>query len=273
MNDLISIVFTLTAQEDTSLPVDSGRILQASFLSWLKQDHPELAVKLHDANYRRPYTISPLYGKFARDGRWLKIKKFQEGWFRLTGIEQHFNECVQESIAARKQGPEPEDGRLTSGPVLQVPEEHDWAKSSSFEEIGQGVYVLSEKGRVPEQVSLYFQSPACFIENKNALPLPIPRYVFGYLANQWQLASPFELPLEDLQHFVESIHLAYARIDTRMVDLKKYRRVGFIGTARFALHPALPLIYRQSLHLLAKFAVFSGVGSHTTMGMGQCRES
>lgn len=272
-NDLTSIVFTLTAQDDTSLPVDSGRILQAAFLNWFKQDHPELAVKLHDKNYARPYTISPLYGKFERDGGWQKIKKLQEGWFRLTAIEPHFIECVQKSVAERKQGPAPDDSRLVSGPVLQLPEEHEWANSSSFEQIAQEVQTLSEANQLSEQVSLYFMSPTCFIENKMSLPLPIPRYVFGYLANQWQLASPFELPLEDLQHFVDSIFLAYTRIDTRMVELKKYRRVGFIGTARFALHPALPLIYRQSLHLLAKFAFFSGVGSHTTMGMGQCRES
>jgi hypothetical protein len=31
MNGLISIVFTLTAQEDTSLPVDSGRTLLPYF--------------------------------------------------------------------------------------------------------------------------------------------------------------------------------------------------------------------------------------------------
>lgn len=41
------------------------------------------------------------------------------------------------------------------------------------------------------------------------------------------------------------------------------------SAARFALHPAMPLIYGQTLQLLAKFAYFCGVGSHTTMGMGQ----
>lgn len=270
---LTSIVFTLTAQEDTSLPVDSGRILQAAFLNWFKQDHPELAVKLHDKNYARPYTISPLYGKFERKGKWLKIKKLQEGWFRLTGIESYFNRCVLETIANRKHGPEPDDRRLVPGPVLQLPEEHDWAGAGSFEQIIEEVRLLAEHQQLPEQVCLYFRSPTCFIENKNSLPLPVPRFVFGYLVNQWQLASPLELPLEDLQHFVESIFLAHARIDTRMVELKKYRRVGFIGTARFALHPAMPYIYRQALHLLTKFAFYSGVGSHTTMGLGQCREN
>jgi CRISPR/Cas system endoribonuclease Cas6 (RAMP superfamily) len=72
-----------------------------------------------------------------------------------------------------------------------------------------------------------------------------------------------------VQHFVESIHLSFARIETQVIDMQKYKRTGFTGECRFALHPALPENYRQSLRVLAELAFFSGVGSHTTMGMGQ----
>jgi CRISPR/Cas system endoribonuclease Cas6 (RAMP superfamily) len=78
--------------------------------------------------------------------------------------------------------------------------------------------------------------------------------------------------VEDLQHFVESIHLSFARIETQVIDLQKYKRTGFTGECRFALHPALPENYRQSLQVLAELAFFSGVGSHTTMGMGQVKQ-
>ena len=210
---LTSIVFTLTALENTSIPIDSGRILQAAFLNWFKGQHPELTAKLHDANYQRPYTISPLHGPFARERRWLHIKKDQQGWFRLTGIEQHFNQCVLESIASYKHSPQPDDRRLIPGPVLQTPAKHDWVAASSFERLLRHIQQQGE--HLPEQVALSFKSPTCFIENKKSLPLPVPRFVFGYLANQWQMASPVALPIEDLQHFVESIQLAHARIDTR----------------------------------------------------------
>lgn len=269
MPSLASIVFTLTAGEETTLPRQPARILHAAFLRWLERDHPELVVKLHDANYARPYTLSELQGDFDRNGSRLLLRKGQSGWFRLTGMDEFFVQCVQDAAAHQQQGPQPDDPRLEPGPVLQQPSEHADAATSSFEEIAAAVQRLSQAQRLPYETTLRFQSPTCFIENKQSLPLPIPRYVFGNLANKWQVASPFALPVEDLQHFVESIHLAFARVETRLVDLGKYKRIGFVGEARFALHPALPEIYRQALHLLAKLAYFCGVGSHTTMGMGQ----
>jgi len=269
MPSLTSTIFTLSAAADTDLPLYAGRILQASFLKWLQREHPQLVAKLHDANYPRPYTVSDLHGDFERRNGRLRLQQGAQVWFRLTGMESHFNDAVRDCAEKQGVGPQPDDPRLVPGNVLMAPEAHEWAQSSSYEAIAAEVQRLSQDDRLRESVSLRFWSPACFIENKQSLPLPIPRYVFGYLTNKWQLASPLPLPVEDVQHFVESIHLAYARLETRVVDLQKYRRVGFFGTARFALHPALPLIYRQSLHLLARFAFYCGVGSHTTMGMGQ----
>lgn len=267
--DLASVVFTIVAAEDTNLPADAGRILQAAFLNWFKQDHPELTAKLHSSNYQRPYTVSSLHGSHTRDGRWLRIRQHQESWFRVTGYEPHFIECLLASVEGHKSGPQPDDRRLVPGPVWCASDEHPAAALSSFSQLAADLSAAAESDEVPPDVFLRFESPTCFIENKMALPLPVPRHVFGYLANLWQLASPFALPIDDIQHFVESIHLAHARIDTRMVDLVKYRRVGFVGHTRFALHPALPQLYRLALHLLARFAFFGGVGSHTTMGLGQ----
>ncbi|MEK7258027.1 MAG: CRISPR system precrRNA processing endoribonuclease RAMP protein Cas6, partial [Bacteroidota bacterium] len=255
--------------EHTSVPVHTGRILNASFLRWLERDHPELVAQLHDANHPRPYTISNLQGPLLPSGERLKLAKGDTCWFRLTAMEEYFLECVHTSITKQKNGPQPDDRRLVPGPALQTREEHPWAAQTSFEQLAQTLAREAETHPLTHSLMLRFHSPTCFIENKQALPLPVPRYVFGYLVNKWQLASPFALPVDEVQHFVESIHLSHAQIETQQVDVQKYQRTGFIGEARFALHPALPENYKQALHLLAKFAFFSGVGSHTTMGMGQ----
>jgi CRISPR-associated endoribonuclease Cas6 len=271
--DLASIVFTLTAAEDTDLPRFPGRILHGAFLKWLQRDHSELVALLHDENYKRPYTISDLRGNFKTSGDWIKFRKGETLWYRITGMEAFFIQCVMASIRQQKSGPQPDDPKLVPGPAYFSPEEHSHARLSSFAQLAEEVrHEESEGRRLDCMATLRFETPTCFIENKQALPLPVPRYVFGYLANQWQLASPFPLPVEDLQHFVESIHLAHARVETQVVDLQKYKRTGFAGEARFALHPALPENYRQALQLLAKFAFFCGVGSHTTMGMGQAKQ-
>ncbi len=269
MTDLASIIFTLTAAADTKLPPMPPRILHGAFLRWLERDHPELVKQLHDNNERRPYTLSDLHGKFEEKNGWRKLLSGETYWYRLTALDAGFIQHLLASMRQQSAGPQPDDPKLVPGPAFFAPEQHPFAQLSSFSQIIDNVRQLSARRQLDNAVDLQFTSPTCFIENKQALPLPVPRYVFGYLANKWQLASPVALPVEDLQHFVESIHLSHARIETQTVDLHKYRRTGFIGEARFSLHPALPENYRQALQLLAKFAFFSGVGSHTTMGMGQ----
>lgn len=269
MSELASIIFTLTASAATSVPHYSARVLHASFLRWLERDHPELVAHLHDENHPRPYTLSNLQGELALQGERMRIEAGAKLWFRLTAMEEFFLQCVLASIEKHKTGPQPDDRRLVPGPVYHSVDQHPWADLSSFAQLAQAVACEGSTQPLRQHVTLRFHSPTCFIENKQALPLPVPRYVFGYLTNKWQLASPFALPVEEVQHFVESIHLSHAKIETEQVDLQKYQRTGFTGEARFALHPALPENYRQALHLLAKFAFFSGVGSHTTMGMGQ----
>jgi len=270
---LASIIFPLTAAEHTSVPRHTGRILHASFLRWLERDHPELVAQLHDANHPRPYTVSNLQGNLTPNGERLKLDKGQTAWFRLTALEEYFLNCVRASIDKQKTGPQPDDRRLVPGPPLQSPHEHPWAASASFEQLAQTLARETETPPLRHSLVLRFHSPTCFIENKQALPLPVPRYVFGYLLNKWQLASPFPLPVDDVEHFVESIHLAHAHLETAQVDLQKYQRTGFTGEARFALHPSLPENYKHALQLLAKFAFYSGVGSHTTMGMGQVAQA
>ncbi len=266
---LASLIFTLTASQAISMPRYSARVLHASFLRWLERDHPELVALLHDANYQRPYTLSELQGELTLQGERMRIAAGAKLWFRLTAMEEFFLQCVFATIEKHKTGPQPDDRRLVPGPVYHSIDQHPWADLSTFAQLAQAVRQQAAERPLRSHVTLRFHSPTCFIENKQALPLPVPRYVFGYLTNKWQLASPFPLPVDEVQHFVESIHLSYAKIETEQVDLQKYQRTGFMGEVRFALHPALPENYKQALHLLAKFAFFSGVGSHTTMGMGQ----
>ena len=269
MSSLASLIFTLTASAATSMPRYSARVLHASFLRWLERDHPELVAQLHDANHPRPYTLSNLQGELAPQGERMRMEAGAKVWFRLTAMEEFFLQCVLASIEKQQTGPQPNDRRLVPGPVYHSIDQHPWADLSSFAQLAQALTREGSEQPLRQHVTLHFHSPTCFIENKQALPLPAPRHVFGYLTNKWQLASPFALPVDDVQHFVESIHLSHAKIETEQVDLQKYQRTGFTGETRFALHPALPENYKQALHLLAKFAFFSGVGSHTTMGMGQ----
>lgn len=264
---LISILFPLTATANTTLPIHSGRIMQGAFLKWLQRDYPELSVKLHD-RYQRLYTVSALQGDLGAGERgWLKIQAGQNAFFRVTAIHEEIASALLQAAEAGEGGPELDDGNWQ--PQAPMIDGHDLTKESSFVQLAEQAQEMAERNHLAPEVVLRFTSPTCFIENEQSLPLPVPRYVFGNLFNQWQSASPFPLPVEDVDHFITSIHLAYTSLKTQFIDFGKFRRVGFVGLVRFGLHPKFPPMYRMLLHLLAEFASFSGVGSHTTMGMGQ----
>ena len=61
-------------------------------------------------------------------------------------------------------------------------------------------------------------------------------------------------------------------LHTQRFNFGEYGQTGFVGNCEFRLHYDLPAPLRQHLQLLAAFALFSGVGLKTAMGMGQVRQ-
>ncbi|KAA3613941.1 MAG: CRISPR system precrRNA processing endoribonuclease RAMP protein Cas6 [Calditrichaeota bacterium] len=269
MPSLLSLIFPLTAEADTTFPVDGGRILQGTFLNWLQQEEPELAAKLHADNRMRPYTISPMLGVREHKNHRFVLKKGDEAWFRLSGLEPEFNAKVLAMAEQLGHGPQPDDTRIQPGKPLFKPQEHTLAASLDADTFSQQLAAEAEQRSLPYDVSLQFLTPTCFMDDGISVPLPIPRMVFAGLANRWQMSAQQPLPIEDGDYLLDKIHIAWARLSTRAVINEKFRRVGFVGTIRFAIAPKMPYIYRYTLHLLARLAFFTGVGSYTTVGMGQ----
>jgi CRISPR-associated endoribonuclease Cas6 len=270
--NLASIVFTLTAASDTSLPQDTGRLLHGAFLRWLEQAHPKLSLMLHEKNYLRPYTLSGLRGPWERKDGELRISPGSQVWYRLTAIGSQFVTCVQSSIAQQTPGPQLDDPSLVPGPIFQSRREHPAARMTRFASLLRGVYRHWHAQLLTKSVILRFISPTCFVENKQSIPFPLPASVFGYLVKRWQMASPIPLPISDEAQFLANLCVADMHLHTRAVDLQKFQRTGFVGEVRFTLSAKSSLQELITLHLLARFAYYSGVGSHTTMGMGQAMQ-
>lgn len=270
--NLASFVFTMTAEEDTTLPQYPGRVLHGALLRWLERDHPRLVTMLHEKNYARPYTLSQLRGRFERSEGMISITSGTRVWYRLTGIGSQFIACVQGSIRQSECGPQLDDASLAPGPIYERPNDHPAARSTQFGWLLSRVYRALHAGILPSFVVLRFESPACFIENKQSLPLPLPRLVFGYLAKKWQLVSPIPLPVAGIEELLNAIYLTRMEIKSRVVDLQKFHRTGFVGTVGFGIAPHASDDFLTTLHVLARFAFYCGVGSHTTMGMGQARQ-
>ena len=272
MPDLMSIIFPLDVAASTSFPVDGGRILQGAFLHWLKSHQPDVASRLHESNHMRPYTLSPLLGASACKKRRFYLKPDDEVCFRLTGFDATFNQQILEAARSIGHSPQPRDPHLRPVEIIMAPAAHPLAAAVNTQDLlGHLAAALQHKALRPD-VCLQFVTPTCFMDDGASIPLPIPRMVFAGLANRWLMSAQTPLPVHEGDAFLDAIHIASAKISTRPVDFGKYRRAGFIGSVRFALPVKAPMLYRLTLHLLARLAFFTGVGSYTPVGMGQVRD-
>ncbi|KAA3663961.1 MAG: hypothetical protein DWQ04_08170, partial [Chloroflexi bacterium] len=84
---LHSVIINLRVAENTILPTTHGHLLHAAFMDMLRLVNPEPATEMHDANQRKPFTLSPLHGfKYGKHGK-THLKATQECWFRATFLD------------------------------------------------------------------------------------------------------------------------------------------------------------------------------------------
>jgi CRISPR-associated endoribonuclease Cas6 len=162
--------------------------------------------------------------------------------------------------------------------IVATPEGSTWADYATF---GAICARAEEKAGQP-LVGLEFLSPTAFSFGqrpwgKQIQVLPEPRLVFGSLARAWQAFAPPGLGLEvrRVRAYVEEnvVIQRLEGLETRMLHFGRYPQVGFVGrvTYRVMDKTSEAAAWRRTMHALAEFSFYAGVGYKTTMGMGQCR--
>lgn len=265
---LTSLVLELQSTAAGLVPLNHGRASHALFLRLVGERQPALAAELHDAAGPKPFTCSNLVGG-RRQGSQLAVSPNTPLWLRFTGLSAPVSEVLRD-IAQRP----PAQVELDSRPyrVLRAtldPAEHPWA--------GQGDYTamlqrhLLNPGPLQRRIHLEFASPTTFHSGGKNVPLPLPALVFGSLLERWEAFSPAALSPDLRRYAEEMVAVARYQLRTRILPFKDGAlQVGFVGQAVFlALNS--DRYWVGSLHLLAEYAFFAGVGYQTTMGMGQAR--
>ncbi|MDK2410912.1 CRISPR system precrRNA processing endoribonuclease RAMP protein Cas6 [Aphanizomenon sp. PH219] len=120
---------------------------------------------------------------------------------------------------------------------------------------------------IPSQnvIELQFLSPTSFKQNQNIQPFPLPDLVFNSLLRRWNRFAPAELqfPQVEWQGLVSAFELK-----THALKMEAGAEIGTVGWVKYRFPD--PEQARIAT-VLANFAVFSGVGRKTAMGMGQVR--
>ena len=280
----LSLIIFLTSESSYPILGSLGRPAQAWFLKQLTRSNASLASRLHDEQGLKPYTVSTMndkYGRPLQEGEW--VKPGEVCGLRITTLNEELSEALEKGIVTRF------PKRLTihkmdfrvDGYTLN-PREHAWAGQSSYAEIAQD----SQYVKVSRDARMEFVSPTAFRSNQNDIALPISGQVFRSLWEKWNAFCPEAMQLQEIwpdfanDCILVSEMTAVNTVRWEFAEGTRGAATGFTGTVGFTLLPEAKVPKKwQSywdgadvvMQSLARFAFYSGVGHHATIGMGQAR--
>src|SRR5947209_4716642 len=216
---LYALLLKLRPLQEGTLMSFSGELVHAAWLSWLRTAAPDIATWLHEGNKRRLFTCSSLQFPLPQD-KMLEIERRNVHWplspektytIRMTLLLGElfplFHQALPDfSQTGRTSGGRPpfmrlgKQSLLLEEVVLENDEATGWTGFTSFTGIVDAVRKRKLGNAAPLQ--LEFASLTTFNRgnvktreygNYNAL-LPLPNYVFSYLAQRWNELAPPELP-------------------------------------------------------------------------------
>lgn len=281
---LRSILISLTAESTYPILGPLGRPVQAWFLGQLTRSNARLAVRLHDEQGLKPYTVSTLldaHSRPLRPGSWMEPG--ENCWIRITTLNDEMSNVLESKVIRRipdRLAIHKMNFRVDD--VVTRHREHEWAGEISFPEIAQDATIAT----AGNHVRMEFTSPTAFRSNGLDVCLPAPGQVFRSLWERWNAFAPEAMQVDDLWPlFAQECILVdeLTAINTTHWEFSEGTResaTGFTGTVGFFL-PGQRKINKKwhehwegantVLQSLAAFSFYSGIGHHTTRGMGQCR--
>ena len=293
--ELFSLLLRLHPVEAGQVAVGAGNHLQAAFLAMVRDTDPALAAWLHAPNQRRPYTIGLLQGfnhlkatqieELRARQQAVPVTPGQTYWLRLTLLDATIFSSLSQHLIAKSRGLilRIGDARFEISRLLSMPEVDAPAKSPSW--VGYSSFAELHLSRPAQQhYSFEFATPTAFSLGqkpwgKLLKVFPEPALVFESLARQWEAFAPSVHRMETsgitpraFSGWCEE-HVIVTRytLETNYLSASKFGQAGFQGTITYEVKGNPSSSEAQWLTPLAGFALFSGVGYKTTMGMGQTR--
>ena len=265
-----SLVLNLLPLSFIPLNYLTGRHFHALFLTLVSSVDAELGTYLHEQKTDKAFTLSPLQISktihqnvlqwqhkkpiSSETHCWLRISLLDDNLFsHLSGLWLNLNPKTPWHLG-------PADLQITS--ILGTPQStQPWANFSSYPQLYEQA---SDENR---QIELIFCTPTAFRQSNFDSALPTRDSVFGSLLRRWNQYSGilFEETL------IEPIFPSLFNIRTEILADSRSKFIGCVGIMNFRiLGDVDPMVIKQ-INTLADFALYSGVGRKTPMGMGMVR--
>lgn len=276
-----SLILNLLPQSPIPPQFLTGRHLHALFLNLVSSVDRNLGDYLHEAKADKPFTLSPLQVTHrgappsARTGdklqshtlQWEHTKAIPAGtpcWWRISLLDDTlFGKLTQLWLNLNPNHPwhlGPADLHITS--ILGTPQStQPWANAISYAQLYEQA---SESHR---QIDCSFCTPTAFRQSNYDCSLPTRELVFNSLINRWNQYSGIELP----KTLIDSIFPSFFDIHTEIVADSRSKFIGCVGAMKFRILGDVDSLVIKQINTLADFALYSGVGRKTTMGMGMIR--
>jgi len=263
---LYSIVVNFKAESDAVIPATRGYHAYALFLNLLRAANPDLAQKLHDTEGTKPFTLSPLQGKFRRHEGGLKLAANDIYWIRLTFLQEDvFAHFLDAAMRGSNRTLRLAEAPIRIHEILTTPDRSPMCRC-------QGLDDILSSASSERQVRLEFLSPTAFRSGgKRNVIFPEPRLLFNSYLTRWQNLStvPLSQNLADLAQ--KATRISQYQLDTRILHFGSYQEIGFEGKCTLEIAEETPEEAVKTLNAMADFAFYCGTGAKTAMGMGQTR--
>jgi CRISPR-associated endoribonuclease Cas6 len=268
----------------------TGRHLHALFLKLVQAVDPDLSAYLHDRATEKAFTLSP-FQLNRKDPDRISIQQQQKRVWPSTGrttsqaIQWEYKQAIRENTPIWWRISLLDDSsfdRLTQlwqqlnfdrpwhlGPtdiyitnILTEPQpDRPWVDYCTYTEL------FDRASETQRQISLIFCTPTNFRQGIYDSAMPTRESVFSSLANRWNKFSTRTIE----PNFTESIFPSFFEIRTEVSTDSRSKFIGCVGEIGYRIMGDVGADTIKQINALADFALYSGVGRKTPMGMGMTR--
>ncbi|WP_026731169.1 CRISPR-associated endoribonuclease Cas6 [Fischerella sp. PCC 9605] len=261
----------------------TGRHYHALFLNLVSSVDRTLGDLLHHSTADKAFTLSPLQvpstytsngsGKRGHSSQknytlqWQHEKPIPPGtpcWWRISLLDDTlFSQLTPLWLNINPERPwhlGSADLYITS--ILGTPQStQPWANACTYEQL------YEQANQSDRTLQFTFATPVAFRQGGYDTVMPIRECVFNSLLNRWNKYSGIEFTNIP----IDAIYPSFFNIHTEVVSNYESKFIGCVGEISYRILGNVEPIAIKQINTLANFALYTGVGRKTTMGMGMTR--
>lgn len=267
-----SLVINLVPASPISPQFVTGRHLHALFLTLVNSVNPELATHLHEQKTEKAFTLSPLQVSNAsrKTGdrlQWdysIPIPPGVSCWWRVSLLDDAlFGDLMQLWLNLNPgQAWRLGSAELHITGILGTPHaDRVWANFSTYAQL------YDRASDCDRKINLALCTPTTFRQGRYDSCLPTRESLFNSLLNRWHKYSAIDLS----EAALDCLFPCYFSIQSEIVQDKQSKFIGCVGVVSYSILGDVSPQNIKAINVLADFALYSGVGRKTPMGMGMLR--